>query len=649
MIKHKGIATLLATLLAVSSVFVACKPTNPASSSSDSSSQEEVGVYEPVELENNGVNIAEYSIVISQDAGAATQYAAEMLNTYIQKATKSALTVVKDDVAESEHEIVLGKTNRGIASTYDYTELGQEGYSLKNVEEKLYILGNDSRGLIYGVYAYLNALGYRFYTATVENIPKAAEVFVPETIDVTYVPPFVYREIIMDEGILDVDFAVRSGINSGFMRSALKSNKKYGGYAGFAGGDKLLVHTMSTFLPDSEYSAHPEYFAYYNGARTTQQPCLTSEGALGVVYSNVQAVLNSDTGANMISVSMNDNAVICNCENCELSYQTYGYSGTLLNFVNKIAEWVERDYLDRELYVETLSYGISSRDTPKNGVVPRDNVIIRFCTSICNLHNDCEDREAALERLETWSSITKNIYVWNYIVSYANHEAPVPNFEMMYKNTKTFYENNAIAIYYEGFGTVTLSGNGEFPELRTYVLSKLAFNPSMSYAEYRYHMEDFCYGYYGEESGEKILEYIDYIQQVALDYTAKNGTDFDVNGDADKYLPLDFDFNEHTYDLSWIEHCQALFDEAEASASAEQLVRIQKSRIHLTFMELFNTFKNRYKYGTEEEREELVERNRQLYISMKKFGVWMVTREQLINQNKDINDLDEFKSSPATW
>lgn len=637
-------ARIVAIILLCSCVLTSCGgPSNQNSGTNKPSGNETP--YDPVEIKSNGEDIRDYTIVYSANAGEATKYAAEILSTYINKSVGSTLPIVKDDTPETDFEIVIGRSNRGISKSYDITVLGQEGYHIKSSEEKMFILGNDSRGLIYGVYDYLYRLGYRFYTKTVEKIPGEEDVFVPANIDEKFVPPFIYREIIMDNAILDAEFAVRCGINSGFMRSALKNNKKYGGFAGFAGPDKLLVHTMSTFLPESLFSAHPEYFALYNGTRTPKQPCLTSEGALEVVYSNVKTILDSNRIANMISVSLNDNHEFCYCDNCVASYENYGASGTLLNFVNEIAERVERDYPDRKLYVETLSYGLSSQDTPK-GVVPHDNVIMRVCTDMCNIHtNDCEELEKAKSRIQTWSSISKTMFIWNYIVSYQNHYTPIPNFDTIYYNTKFFYENNAKAIYYEGWGRE----NGEFPELRTYLLSKLAFNPAMTYSEYLYHMQDFCYGYYGEESGEKILEYINYIKEVAVDYCNKTGGEFDVNGLADKFLPFEFDEDTHEYDLEWINHCQELFDEAEAAADDEQILRVQKSRIHLTFTELFFTFKNRYKYGTAAERDELVERNRQLYISIKKFGTWNLYREKTINQNKNTNDIDEFRTSPATW
>lgn len=269
-------ALIVAIILSCSCVLTSCGgPSNQNSETNKPSGNE--SPYDPVEIKSNGEDIRDYTIVYSANAGEATKYAAEILSTYINKSVGSTLPIVKDDTPETDFEIVIGRSNRGISKSYDITVLGQEGYHIKSSEEKMFILGNDSRGLIYGVYDYLYRLGYRFYTKTVEKIPGEEDVFVPANIDEKFVPPFIYREIIMDNAILDAEFAVRCGINSGFMRSALKNNKKYGGFAGFAGPDKLLVHTMSTFLPESLFSAHPEYFALYNGTRTSKQPCLKRE------------------------------------------------------------------------------------------------------------------------------------------------------------------------------------------------------------------------------------------------------------------------------------------------------------------------------------------------------------------------------------
>lgn len=152
-------ALIVAIILSCSCVLTSCKgPSNQNSETNKPSGNE--SPYDPVEIKSNGEDIRDYTIVYSANAGEATKYAAEILSTYINKSVGSTLPIVKDDTPETDFEIVIGRSNRGISKSYDITVLGQEGYHIKSSEEKMFILGNDSRGLIYGVYDYLYRLGY---------------------------------------------------------------------------------------------------------------------------------------------------------------------------------------------------------------------------------------------------------------------------------------------------------------------------------------------------------------------------------------------------------------------------------------------------------------------------------------------------------
>ena len=132
-------------------------------------------------------------------------------------------------------EIILGDTTREACDEFDFKSLGEESFAVKNVDDDLVIAGH-ARGVLYGVYAYLEAIGFRFYTTTTEKIPYQDEVFVPEEIDLTWTPTFDYRET-MYSSTWNADWAVSQRVNSDFQRDGLKTNEKYGGFAGYIGGD----------------------------------------------------------------------------------------------------------------------------------------------------------------------------------------------------------------------------------------------------------------------------------------------------------------------------------------------------------------------------------------------------------------------------
>lgn len=586
--------------------------------------------YEPVKLEGNGIEINDYNIVISEEASDAEKYAARVMQENIQKATQLSLDIVTDAAAETENEIIIGKTLRGEDDDIDFVSLGAESYVVKTVGNDLVIGANAERGVIYGVYAYLEALGYRYYTPECESIPRSKDVFIAKEVDLSWTPTFTYREA-MAKSAWDPEWAVSQCINSDFMRSELRNNKKYGGFIGFSGGDQYLVHTAKYLLPDSVFSEHPDYFSQNaDGTRTTIQVCFTSDGALDYMYQSAVSLLEkNNTGIISISQKDADGNDYCRCNNCLASYEKYGKMGTLLNFINEIADRLAPDYPD--VLVETLSYSWGC-ELPKGGVMPRDNVIIRLCLPLCRQHtdpSDCDKLAEDVEILEGWSKLTDKLFVWLYPVNWANSFEMQGNFGTYWHQIQTLVKNNVVAVYPE----ITGIESPEFSEWRAYLFAKLCKNPTMSFSEYRYHMEDFAYGYYGD-GGKYILEYVDYLEELGVG----------GHNNIMTYVPSKVENGETKYDLTFFEICNGWWDEAEENASPDVLPHIEKSRLHLTMTELLNTGTKRYKTANDAEREILVERNETLYKNMVKYGCMKKYPEHNFNAN-----IKDFRLFPEKW
>jgi hypothetical protein len=82
---------------------------------------------------------------------------------------------------------------------------------------------------------------------------------------------------------------------------------------------------------------------------------------------------------------------------------------------------------------------------------------------------------------------------------------PYPNFGALQPNIKTFQSNKAIGIMEQA---AYQSRGGEFSELKSYLISRLLWNPDCNTEEV---IDDFMYGYYGR-SGKYIHRYFDLLQ-----------------------------------------------------------------------------------------------------------------------------------------
>ena len=638
------VAKVLTGVLAGTMLFGAC--VGCGATETPDTPDKPVENYKPIAYKGNGEDLADYKIVISASASKAVQYGAEILQKRIKQATNVELSIVTDATAETELEIILGDTTRAECEAFDYAALGDESFQVKNVENDLVIAGNE-RGLLYGVYAYLEALGYRFYTVDVEKIPYEDEVFVPTEIHLEWKPTFDYRET-MYCMTWDADWAVSQRVNSDFQRGELKANEKYGGFSGYIGGGKWMVHTLYLLLPESNFSAHPEYFAEKNGARAAKnlaghwnQPCLTSEGAYQVILNNALNKIASDPKSNILSISENDGGDYCECATCQASYATYGVSGTFYRFINRIAGDIGAQYPD--IYIDTLSYHMS-KEAPSDLKIA-DNVIVRVCPEMCNFHTDpttCEQLATQSKRVTDFSAICDNIYVYFYPINWGNLYAALPSYDTIWYDARFFAESGVKGVYAEGYS----KENPEFGELKAYLMAKVLANPYMSEGEFWYHYNDFLEGYYGD-AAEYIAQYHKITDQLMEEHMAENGhLDhwFSVNEN------FDYGYNRSTHEygiMPYVEEINELWDEALNSVIGTTLDHVKKSMIHWTYIELFNTMDNRMIYGDADDREELIARNEALYRDILKYG----TTRKFDNAYDISTSITDFTLSPkkANW
>ena len=446
---------------------------------------------------------SDYIIVHGENAFPSEVNAANKLQFYLEEISGIKIPVVTDSTASAEKEIIVGKTNReGSDYTVDREKLGTEGIMMKTVGEKIVLSGGETRGTLYCVYEFLyKYFDCRWYSADVKVIPKADTLSVPKNIDYTFVPTLEYRETDWISP-RDTEFSIANHLNANTYRTLSNEN---GGTFGYANS---FAHTMASLIPVSLFDENPEMFALgvKNDKRTVDQPCLTNPKTLETAINSVRAILEKNPDQ-IVCVTQNDNQNYCVCENCKKIDEEEGsHAGTMIRFVNSIAENIAEDYPNA--VIDTFAYQYT-RQAPKISK-PLPNVIVRICSiECCFSHSlgdpECEQNALFKKDMEDWQKICNRIYVWDYTTNYSNYNGPFPDFGVLQDNMKFFAENNAKGIYEEGNYTASES-NGEFADLRAYLLSRLLWDPYME--NYEEEMIGFCNAYYGE-AGKYIKQYID--------------------------------------------------------------------------------------------------------------------------------------------
>jgi hypothetical protein len=347
---------------------------------------------------------------------------------------------------------------------------------------------------MYGVFEFLEReLGCRWYTPGVQAIPKRNELkFV--WLDHAEKPGVRVRNDFYYEAFEPI-WATRNKMNG-----AMGYREQPGGIESY-----WSVHTFFPLMPPAEFfKKHPEYYSLIEGKRTFEraQLCLTNPDVLRIIIERIKKRMIESPEYLIYDVSQNDWYNPCQCDKCQaIVKEKGGESGLIIWFVNQVAEAVEKDFPDK--FIGTLAYQYTR--TPPKDIKPRHNVVVRLCSIECCFAHDfksCPENKSFLDDLKGWSAIAPHMYIWDYVVNFSHYVMPYPNFRVLQSNIQSFRDNNAIGIMEQA---AYQSRGGEFSELRSYLVSKLLWNPECNTEEV---INDFMYGYYGR-SGKLVRQYFD--------------------------------------------------------------------------------------------------------------------------------------------
>ncbi len=574
------------------------------------------------------VDIRDAVIVVSESACETDSYAANRLKYYLDKIMGGDIPIVTD-LSEYEVEISVGQTNR---SESDWSLSPDGSYIIKSDSNKVIIDGAGNKGTINGVYAFLEQFcDCHWYESEVIIIPQNEALTVPGDINVEYTPFFEYTET-DTKSSGDPEFSLANGLTGGIYKDL---STQQGGAVEYIGRSS---HTLVNYYcqPSEYYEQHPEYFALRNGKRVTSQLCLSNSEVLDLVTAQAFELLEKQhdpqSSLQILSITQADNSEYCECENCRASDNANGsQSGTMLTFVNEIASRVEATGKYDNVAIDTFAYQYT-RKAPSD-VVPRDNVIVRLCSIECCFGHtlddpDCKNNADFMTDLAEWSKICDRLYIWNYNLNCDESVNIYANFGVLQRDIQIFYENNVKGIYQQGVYYFAES-DGEFGEMRTYLLSKLMQNP---YLDYDAEMSGYLTGVYGP-GGKHLKEFIDIV------------TDHAVTKITHLYIEQDSRFSLLGM-MPWeVARCDELWELAKAEAlNEEQLSQILRSELCWRYWKCsnmrseFSRFQNPYLW---------MKANKDLYNDFVKMGVTRMGERP--NHELSDNDLRHLTRRIYTW
>ena len=499
-----------------------------------------------------------YQIVVSAEASTSEQTAALELQTYIEEMSGVRLPIT-ENLKASKRSIIIGYNERVAALTgAEKPEADDESFTYRTVGHDLLIWGGSGRGTMYGVFTFLEReLGVHWLTSECTVVPKLASWKLPR-LERTEQPFVKYR---YSDYFVAKDPKWSAHTRENTKWSPVKS--AYGNLEAYWG-----AHTMGQFVSTREFfETHPEYFCLRDGKRYGGygQLCLSNPDVLELCKTRLARTMREQPDFRIYSLSQNDNFLFCQCDKCKAIEEQYGgHSGLIVWFVNQVADAVRDEFPDK--FVGTFAYQYSRQ--PPTGIKPRENVVIRLCSIECcfahPLDAGCPQNEKFMRDLKGWAELAPHLFIWDYIVDYAQYIAPWPNFQVLGPNIKVFGRNKAIGIFEEA---QYQSAGAEFDEMKAWTINQLLWNPEQDVDSLA---TIFINGFYGK-AAPYVKKYYDLCQSLVK---------------PDVHYGIYIRENHEIYSDAFIEEAFAILREAREAAETDEMrkrvdrVRMQPLYLH---------------------------------------------------------------------
>ncbi len=461
----------------------------------------------PLTLAQDGRS--DYVIVVGEAASPSERFASRELAEHMEQISGARLAIERGgDVPQ--RAIVLGFDAAAALGIDADESLGDEGFIIRTVGDRLVIAGGAQRGTLYGVYTFLDSLGVRWWYPRHTHLPELATVSIEPT-DERHVPALEYRDIMYMESFSPAGrlWMARNRLN-GLAWQDRDDNEQLGGRYRVSGN---LVHSYVHLMEESGHELTDDMWALVDGERRPRrQPCLTSDATFEAILQGVRQRFDDDPELEFVVVGQMDNDDYCRCDQCAAIDEREGSNaGQVVHFANRVAEAIDAERPGSR--IATAAYGWSRE--PTENLSLRDNVIlVNAPLQLSFAHDpatsDIEPNAKLRDEIARWDEHSETMFIWHYSGNRDHYLMPNPDLTAFVPFARFYHEHGAIGIFVQG----THVGRGtEFAPLRHWLWARALWDP---HADGRALIEEFVQGYYGP-AAEHVLAYIDHMHGVVQD------------------------------------------------------------------------------------------------------------------------------------
>ena len=471
----------------------------------------------PLEKTNYNV-VAEgkssYKIVIPDNAGNYVNTAATELQFFLEESTGVRLDVVKES-AKGSAESVISLGNTGIASesgiSATYSEVSDQGYKIKTVNDDLYIVAAKEIGVLYGVYELLeDTLNYDFFFKDVYTIDK-----------VSTLPLYQFDKMDKpDLGIRCYTYGFqRYDVTTANRMRVINNDSIFARVGGSYNHNSMDILPMEEFGENGTIEKHSEWYA-----ASKEQLCFTAHGneesfkrMVEVTAEKMFNALNLDEYKNydILSMCLEDiQSKWCSCGACTDMINNIGYgaaSTTIVNFLNHVCVALENklknagDARAETFRIYTFAYfdcvnapvakGEDGNYVYHESMRMNPHFVPYFAPIKENFTVDFSTTDSA-EIMRRWSAISDNMFFWGYNSYFNNWMIPYDTFSSI-QDLYRFAKEMDVSYIYVQAQQLNPTGSTGFSLLSAYLQSKLGWDVDVDISALS---EKFFAAMYGSEA-----------------------------------------------------------------------------------------------------------------------------------------------------
>ena len=450
-----------------------------------------------------------YPVIITPDAMNKYEVKAlRILVSSIKECTGQTVTIKKEAELENAEKntslIYIGKTKA--SSVVRLPLVKNDGYFILQKGNALYISAQNEQAIIYAIYYftehYLN--GFK----PDEGAPiflKKQLITLPANFSIVEEPAFNFRQAY---------FPASNKLEYQHWHHTQHFEDIWG----------IWGHNLHKLLTVSDPQLESiNIYALINGKRNKEQYCFSSDELYQQIASAIKKKIALGSEAINWSIAPNDNSYICQCEKCKAVNNANSATNAIVTLINKLAATFPN------LIFTTLAYATTI--APPTNIKLAQNAIV-FLSTIDLPKGISIEKQKGFKKfnslLKEWSAVCNTIYIWDYTIQYTNYMDIFPNIPTLQKDLQYFKKVGIKGVFEHGSET----NYSIFTEWKSYIISKLLWNPSIDVNKLR---TDFFNEFYGPY-GKNIEQF--YIQ--CEDNLTKNDAALDIYGNmqfsSDAYL-----------------------------------------------------------------------------------------------------------------